>query len=121
MSHGHAFMGTHPNKHGSPADEQGRAAVWHATQQPAARDASHTARTTTGVLQACLAAACSRPPAHLGHDGLIDVPVALVVHALAQRHVDAVALALAGAHVAHGTSAGEKVAVLVERHLQDEG
>mmetsp|Transcript_11210 Transcript_11210/g.24142 ORF Transcript_11210/g.24142 Transcript_11210/m.24142 type:complete len:274 (+) Transcript_11210:1586-2407(+) len=56
---------------------------------------------------------------HLGHDGLIQHLVAVVVHTVLERHIDGVALALAGANVVHCTCTREELAVLVEAHRHD--
>ena len=49
--------------------------------------------------------------AHLLHDGLIHIAVALVVHALLQRHIDTVVLAAAVADVVQRARAWEEVAI----------
>ena len=56
---------------------------------------------------------------HLGHDRLKDGVVDVVVDAVAERKVDGVVLALAGADVAQVAGAREVLAVLVERDGHD--
>ena len=54
---------------------------------------------------------------HLGHNRLVYVLVAGVIHAVLQRHIDRVVLALGGTDVIQGTCTGEELAVLVEADL----
>ena len=53
---------------------------------------------------------------HFGDDGLEQLAVRRVIHAVRQRHVQAVVAPVGGAHVLQVARAREKVAVLVERH-----